>query len=102
MSTLNGKKMQVGNVVYDVLKGAGKVIDDGGGVLNVTVDFGSHGQMNFSQDGKFQGYQRLYWKPPYLIQPRGQQDEAYEQTVALSKIIYDFFVSYETKQQGSE
>lgn len=102
MSTLNGKKMKVGNVVYDILKGAGKVIDDGGGVLNVTVDFGVNGQMKFSQDGKFQGNQRLYWKPPYLLQPRGPQDEAYEQTIALSKMIYDFLVSYETKQQGSK
>lgn len=102
MSSLNGKKMQVGNIVYDVLKGAGKVIDDGGGVLNVTVDFGVNGKMNFGQDGTFQGHQRLYWKPPYLIQPRGPQDEAYEQTVALSQMIYNFFISYEINKQGSK
>lgn len=102
MTTLNGTKMAVGNVVYDVIKGAGRVVDDGGGVLNVTVDFGAGGTMRFSQDGKFQGQQRLYWKPPYLMQPRGPQDEPYEQTIALSKIIYDFLVSYETRKKGSE
>lgn len=100
MTTLNGKRMAVGDVVYDILKGAGKVIDDGGGVLNVTVDFGVGGQMKFSQDGKFQGNQRLFWKPPYLIQPRGPKDDAYEQTIALSNLIYEFFVSYETKKQN--
>lgn len=101
MTTLNGKSMKVGDIVYDVLKGAGKVIDDGGGVLNVTVDFGAGGQMKFSQDGKFQGNQRLYWKSPYLLQPRGPKDEAYEQTVALANIIYNFLVAYETKKQNS-
>lgn len=96
MTTLNGKKMQKGNVVYDILKGAGKVIDDGGGVLNVTVDFGSSGTMKFSQSGKFQGYQRLYWREPYIIQPRGPNDPAYEKAVGLMKIIYDHLRSYET------
>lgn len=94
--------MEVGNVVYDVLKGMGKVVDDGGGVLNVTVDFGVNGQMKFSQDGKFQGNQRLYWKPPYLLQPRGPHDEAYEQTIGLLSVIYEYLVSYETKKQGNK
>lgn len=102
MTTLNGKKLAVGDVVYDVLKGAGRVIDDGGGVLNVTVDFGTNGQMKFSQDGKFQGNQRLYWKPPLWLQPRGPQDEAYDQAVALTKMIYDFLVAYDTRKKGSE
>lgn len=95
MTTLNGKKMQKGNVVYDILKGAGKVIDDGGGVLNVTVDFGSSGQMKFSQSGEFQGHQRLYWREPYIIQPRGPNDPAYEKAVELMKLIYEQLRSYE-------
>lgn len=102
MATLNGRKMAVGDVVYDVLKGAGKVVDDGGGVLNVKVDFGPNGQMMFSQDGKFQGHQRLYWMPPYLLQPRGPKDEAYEHTIALSRMIYEYFLSFEAKQKGSK
>lgn len=102
MTTLNGRKMAKGDIVYDVLKGAGRVVDDGGGVLNVKVDFGSNGTMSFSQDGKFQGYQRLYWKPPYLVQPRGPKDEAYEHTVALVGIIYEYFASFEAKQKGSK
>lgn len=100
MSSLNGRKMQVGDIVYDLLKGAGKVTNDGGGVLNVTVSFGQNGVMNFSQDGKFQGVQRLFWQPPYLIQPRGPNDEAYEKAVGLANVIYDYLVSYENRKKG--
>lgn len=101
MSSLNGIKVKVGDVVYDILKGAGRVIDDGGGVLNITVDFGpTGGTMRFGQDGTFQGHQRLYWKPPYILQPRGPNDIPYEQTTALLAMIYDFLVSYETKEKN--
>ena len=51
--SLNGRKMQVGDIVHDILKGAGKVVNDGGGVLSVTVDFGAGGRMTFAQDGTF-------------------------------------------------
>lgn len=94
--------MKVGDVVYDVLYGSGRVINDGGGVLTVVVDFGSHGQMSYSQDGKFGGVQRLYWQAPYLLQPRGPDDEAYEQTIALMQSIYQHFVSYETVKKGTK
>lgn len=89
MSSLNGRKMQVGDVVYDVLKGMGQVVRDGGGVLNVVVRFSEGNEMAFQQDGKFQGVQRLYWKPPYFVQPKGPDDDAYDQTVRLAKAIYD-------------
>lgn len=102
MVTLNGRRMLEGDIVYDVLKGAGRVVDDGGGVLNVRVSFGENDIMQFSQEGKFQGHQRLYWRPPYLIQPRGPKDDAYEHTIALSRIIYEYFQSFETKQSGSK
>lgn len=102
MSSLNGRKMKVGDVVYDVLKGGGRVTNDGGGVLNVTVDFGAGGTMNFSQDGKFQGSQRLYWKPPYIMQPRGPDDEAYEQAVDMAKDIYAKLVSYENRKASRQ
>jgi len=39
MSSLNGRKMKLGDVVYDVLKGMGQVVRDGGGTLNVVVRF---------------------------------------------------------------
>ena len=100
MSSLNGRKIKKGDIVYDILNGAGRVTNDGGGVLNVTVDFGTNGTMNFTQDGKFQGKQSLYWKQPRLFQPRGPDDEPYEKTVELSKIIYDYLVAYETRQNS--
>lgn len=101
MTALNGRKMAVGDIVFDVVKGSGRVTDNGNGVLNVTVDFGINGQMRFSQDGKFQGHQRLYWKPPVIIQARGPNDEAFDEAVKLLKMIYGVLVAYETKKQIS-
>lgn len=98
MTTLNGRKMKVGDIVFDVVKGTGRVVDDGGGVLNVTVDFGTNGQMKFSQDGKFQGYQRLYWSNPIFIQPRGPQDTAFDEAKNLSQMIYKSLIAYEQKK----
>lgn len=89
MSSLNGRKMQVGDVVYDVLKGMGQVVRDGGGVLNVVVRFAEGNEMSFAQDGTYQGVQRLYWKPPYFVQPTGPDDKAYDQTIKLAKAIYE-------------
>lgn len=99
--TLNGRKMRKGDTVYDILKGAGQVVNDGGGVLNVTVDFGvKGGRMSFAQDGTFQGARRLYWKPPYIVEPRGPVDEPYEKAVALFRVIYEHFLGYETRNQA--
>lgn len=98
MVSLNGREIQVGDVVYDILKGAGKVTDNGGGVLAVTVDFGESGTMKFAQDGTFQGVQRLYWKAPYVFQPRGPSDEPYELAIQLSQLIYNFLVQYEKRK----
>lgn len=102
MSSLNGRKMQVNDIVHDILKGAGKVVHDGGGVLNVTVDFGASGRMNFAQDGTFGGVQRLYWKPPFIFQPRGPDDEPYEQALEFAKMSYEWFKNYETRKNHNQ
>lgn len=91
MSSLNGRPMREGDVVHDILKGAGKVINDGGGVLNVTVDFGANGRMTFAQDGTFGGVQRLYWKQPFVFTPRGPDDKAYDRTIEFAKQAYEWF-----------
>lgn len=101
MSSLNGRKMKVGDVVHDILKGAGRVINDGGGVLNVTVDFGANGKMSFAQDGTFSGVQRLYWKEPFIFQPRGPDDESYEQAIEFAKKMYEWFLNYEIRKKNS-
>lgn len=98
MGSLNGRKMQLGDVVYDVLLGTGQVVNDGGGELMVTVDFGKRGRMNFAQDGTFNGQQRLYWREPYILQPTGPNDEAYEMTMGLVDVIYNYFKAYETRK----
>lgn len=95
MSSLNGTKMKVGDIVHDVLKGAGQVVNDGGGKLNVTVRFSNGNEMSFAQDGTWQGAQRLYWKAPYIFQPRGPNDKAYEQAIILSRVIYETLVQNE-------
>ncbi len=97
MSTLNGRKMKVGDVVYDVLKGAGQVVADGGGVLNVKVRFDENDEMMFPQDGKVHGRQRLYWKEPYIFMPRGPDDEAYDEAIDLAKVIYNRLVARERR-----
>lgn len=102
MTTLNGLSMKRGDVVYDIIKGAGTVINDGGGVLNVTVDFGASGQMNFTQDGKFQGQQRLYWKNPVFLQARGPNDQAFDATMKLLPVLYEFLTAYEIRQKNSQ
>ena len=99
MDTLNGRKMEVGDVVYDILKGMGQVVKDGGGVLNVTVQFSVGNTMTFTQDGKFQGVQRLYWKPPYVFQPRGPDDKSYDQAITLAKVIYETLVLNENNSK---
>lgn len=101
MSSLNGRKMRVGDVVHDILKGAGRVVNDGGGVLNVTVDFGAGGQMSFAQDGTFGGVQRLYWKQPYIFQPEGPDDEAYELAVTFARQAYEWVKTHATHKQNS-
>ncbi len=101
MSSLNGRKMKVGDIVHDILKGAGKVINDGGGELNVTVDFGANGKMNFAQDGTFSGVQRLYWKPPFIFQPRGPDDKPYEQAIEFAQMAYEWFKNYETREKSN-
>lgn len=88
-NSMNGYKMEVGDVVYDVLKGAGKVIKDGGGKLNVVVRFGENDQMSFTQDGKFNSIQRLFWTDPFLFPPESPNDQAYLDTLELAKVIYE-------------
>ena len=100
--SLNGRNMQVGDIVHDILKGAGKVVNDGGGVLSVTVDFGAGGKMSFAQDGTFGGVQRLYWKQPYIFQPEGPDDEAYELALDLAKKTYEWVKSYEKRNKGCQ
>lgn len=101
MKTLNGRRMKKGDIVYDILKGSGQVVDDGGGVLNVTVRFSENSQMNFAQDGTFNGVQRLYWCAPYVFQPKGPDDEAYALTIKLAKVIYEFMSNYITRKKSS-
>lgn len=96
MTTLNGRKMKVGDIVHDVLLGAGQVVKDGGGVLNVTVRFAEKREMMFAQDGTHQGVQRLYWQQPYIFQPRGPDDKAYQQAIELAKVIYETLVKNES------
>lgn len=95
MSSLNGRKMQLGDVVYDVLKGMGQVVKDGGGSLNVVVRFKAGDELSYAQDGTFQGYKRLYWKPPYILEPRGPDDKAYDDAIALITSIYEKLVARE-------
>lgn len=95
MSSLNGRKMKLGDVVYDVLKGMGQVVKDGGGVLNVVVRFKEGDEVSYAQDGTFQGCKRLYWKPPYILEPRGPEDQAYDDAIALLTPIYEKLVMRE-------
>lgn len=97
---INGRKIQKGDVVFDILKGSGIVVNDGGGVLNVTVRFKEGNEMNFAQDGTFQGVQRLFWQPPFPLQAKGPQDEAYDLTVKLSKVIYEFLSNYVLRKKN--
>ena len=101
MSSLNGRKMKVGDIVHDILKGAGKVINDGGGTLNVTVDFGANGKMNFTQDGAFSGVQRLYWKQPFIFKPRGPDDKPYEQAIEFAQMAYEWFKNNENREKNN-
>lgn len=97
---INGRNIKKGDVVFDVLKGSGIVVNDGGGVLNVTVRFSEGNEMNFAQDGTFQGVQRLFWKQPFPLQAKGPEDEAYELTVKLSKVIYEFLANYVLRKKS--
>lgn len=92
--SLNGRKMQVGDMVYDILKGAGRVIDDGNGVLNVRVEFSKGDTMSFAQDGIAHGVRRLYWKPPVVLEPTGPNDKAWEDAMSLVLPIYQKLVAY--------
>lgn len=95
MSSLNGRKIKLGDVVYDVLKGMGQVVKDGGGMLNVVVRFKEGDEVSYAQDGTFQGCKRLYWKPPYILEPRGPDDKAYDDAIALLTPIYEKLVMRE-------
>lgn len=97
---INGRKIKKGDVVFDVLKGSGIVVNDGGGVLNVTVRFSEGNEMNFAQDGTFQGVQRLFWSKPFPLQAKGPEDEAYELTVKLAKVIYEFLANYVLRKKS--
>lgn len=99
MSSLNGRKMKLGDVVYDVLKGIGQVVRDGGGTLNVVVRFREGDELSYAQDGTFQGEKRLYWKPPYILEPRGPNDKAYDDAIALITPIYNKLVEREAGNQ---
>lgn len=102
MAGLNGRQIKKGDVVHDVINGAGRVVDDGGGVLNITVDFGTNGRMNFTQEGKFHGKQRLFWAPLPTIQARGPNDEPYEKAMEMAQLIYAHLLSYETRQNDGK
>lgn len=88
-NSLHGYKMEEGDVVYDILKGAGSVVKDGGGKLNVLVEFGENDRMSFTQEGMFNGIQRLYWTDPFLFPPTVPDDQAYLDTLELAKVIYE-------------
>lgn len=102
MATLHGRKMQKGDVVFDILFGAGKVIDDGGGELNVVVSFSGEGEVRYSQDGKLSGRQRLYWKQPFFKTAKGPDDALFDLSVELMGHIYEKIAEFEKKvSQGN-
>lgn len=97
MSTLHGRKMQVGDIVFDILFGAGRVIDDGGGELNVVVSFSNDGEVRYNQSGELSGRQRLYWKQPLVRTPKGPDDKLFDLVTKLSEHLYVEIEEYEKK-----
>lgn len=89
MANLHGRKMKKGDIVYDILYGAGRVVDDGGGELNVLVSFSEDGMVRYSQDGKLSGKQRLYWSQPLVRVANGPDDVVFETTKKITDVVYE-------------
>lgn len=67
MSTINNEIVAVGDRIYDVVQGYGKVVDTSFGDIVVRFDNGI--RITFDNTGSYGGTRRLYWHNPVVIEP---------------------------------
>lgn len=67
MVMLSDENAFIGDRVYDVVHGYGKIVDTAFG--DIVVRFDSGIRITFSEGGFYAGVRRLYWHNPVVVEP---------------------------------
>lgn len=85
--TLDGDKVRVGDLVFDILLGiSGSVVTVSSN--NFTVRFGAGRQLTYHGNGEMATVKRAYWRNPVLFVPR-KNEPRWNAIQAAAAIVRD-------------
>lgn len=67
MAMISNENAEIGDRVYDVVQGYGRIVDTAFG--DIVVRFDSGVRVAFDKTGSYNGVRRLFWHDPIVVEP---------------------------------
>ena len=80
MNRLDNEFVEIGDEVFDIINGSGRVVDSTSSTI--VVRFTNNRKMSFTQDGYYNGTRRIFWHNPIIIAP--EKDAASWEALTIS------------------
>lgn len=85
MNRLDNEFVDIGDEVYDIINGAGRVIESTSSAI--VVRFNNNRKMSFDTSGNYNGTRRIFWHNPIIIAPEKDGDSWKALALAVAGLV---------------